>query len=109
MAGATRVMPDNLQKTIDRHKIISAPMLFVRTNLATPEDEEELLAKSRLILPGHLGPALGTYRTDAPTVHGVAILIVANVAASKGWRGSRCAVALLALRDVARVTRCCPR
>ena len=60
-------------------------MRFVRTNRS--KNPEVLEAKSRLIVPGHLDPQLGTFRTDSPTTSPLAISLCVTVAVSKKWEG----------------------
>jgi len=73
------------EKKIPKTKIITAPMRYVRTNRA--KMWEEMIAKSRLIIPGHKDPQIGLYRTDAPTTSGLAVLVVAALAACLDWAG----------------------
>ena len=60
-------------------------MRYVRTTRGS--SAEELVYKSRLIIPGHRDPQLGLYRTDAPTTSGLAVLTCAAIAASLEWPG----------------------
>ena len=50
-----RISPD-VARQVDR---------MVRTNKS--KEAMKLIAKSRLVVPGHLDPQLGDYRTDSPT------------------------------------------
>ena len=79
-----RPVPPKEEKTIPRHKIFRSPLRMVRTNksggLLLP-----LIAKSRLVVPGHLDPNLGTFRTDAPTTSLMATRLAKGVAAGRGW------------------------
>ena len=65
--GVMRRVSKDEEKQIPRSKIFRSPLRMVRTNktggLLMP-----LVAKSRLVVPGHLDPGLGMFRTDAPTV-----------------------------------------
>ena len=45
------------------------------------------MAKSRLTLAGHTDPAIGLYRTDAPTTSHLAVLITAVTAVSMDSSG----------------------
>ena len=47
----------------------------------------DLIAKSRIIIPGHRDPQLGLYRTDAPTTSLIALYLTVLLAVSKGWVG----------------------
>ena len=58
--------------------------VFVRTNRGV---DDEVQPKSWLILAGHADPAIGLYRTDAPTTSHLAVLIATVVAVSYGWTG----------------------
>jgi hypothetical protein len=81
--GSVRVVPLGKESSIPRDQVFSAPMRFVRTNKS--KDPEKLQAKSRLIIPGHRDPQLGLYRTDSPTTSGLAVMVVATIAAARGW------------------------
>jgi hypothetical protein len=82
-SGAVEVVPGKEESKVARELIFTAPMRFLRTNKSRQPDE--LIAKSRLIIPGHMDPQLGLYRTDAPTTSGLAVLVVATLAAGRGW------------------------
>ena len=45
-----------------------------------------LKAKSRIVLPGHLGPDLGAVRTDAPTSNPNAVRMAMVICVSRGRR-----------------------
>ena len=81
--GSVAVAPAGKSKHIPRELIFTAPMRFVKTTKAKRLDE--LLAKSRLIIPGHRDPQLGLYKTDAPTTSSLAVMVVATLAAAHGW------------------------
>ena len=70
---------------IPKDQIISAPMRHVRTNKGM--DDYDLIAKSRMIVPGHLDPQIGLHRTDAPTTTCLAVFIISILAVSFGWWG----------------------
>ena len=74
--GSVRVATPAEEEAASRSKIISAPMRYVRTNKA----KVGLEAKSRLVIPGHLDPQIGSYRTDAPTTSWRAVLTILPVA-----------------------------
>ena len=82
-SGAVQVVPGREESKVARELIFTAPMRFVRTNRSRQPDE--LIAKSKLIIPGHTDPQLGLYRTDAPTTSGLAVMVVATLAAGRGW------------------------
>ena len=79
-----RVTPQDLEDKIDRKNIISVPMRYVRTNRG---ENGGFVAKSRLTIAGHTDPAIGLYRTDAPTTSHLAVLITAVIAANQNWTG----------------------
>ena len=79
------VLTPEEEKKVPRHLVFTAPLRYVRTNKA--KGGAQLIAKSRLIIPGHLDPQLGTFRTDAPTTSSVAVHICVAIAAAKGWHG----------------------
>ena len=71
-------------------RIFSVPSRFVRTNKSKSDDE--LLAKSRLVLPGHVDPDKskpledGGFRTDAPTAPQLGLHILLSKAVRNRWR-----------------------
>ena len=50
-------------------------------------NEDSVQPESRVIIPGHLDPQIGTYRTDAPTTSWVAVQIAVTIAASLNMPG----------------------
>ena len=82
--GVMRRVSKDEEKQIPRSKIFRSPLRMVRTNktggLLMP-----LVAKSRLVVPGHLDPGLGMFRTDAPTVSLMSTRLAKAVAAGRGW------------------------
>ena len=58
-----KAVPKDEEHLVDKSKAIAAPMRYVRTNKGRLG--EALLAKSRLVLPGHRDPQTGLCRTDA--------------------------------------------
>ena len=70
---------------VPREKVFRAPMRVVRTNRAA-ERLAPLVAKSRLIIPGHLDPEIGTYRTDSPTAATMTTRLLKLMAASRGYQ-----------------------
>ena len=75
-----RISPD-VARQVDRSLVFRAPLRMVRANKS--KEAMKLIAKSRLVVPGHLDPQLGDYRTDSPTVASVAEIICAM----KKWSG----------------------
>ena len=80
----TSFVPTELEDKIDKRSIISVPMRYVRTNRG---EGGALVAKSRLTIAGHTDPAIGLYRTDAPTTSHLAVLLTAVIAISMDWIG----------------------
>ena len=78
-----KVLPAELTK-VPRHQIFKAPLRMVRTNKAAAATLP-LVAKSRLVVPGHRDPDLGGFRTDAPTVGATATKIAKAIAQARGW------------------------
>ena len=79
-----RVVPPAEARRIPKDQIIHLPMRFVRTNKAT-ERLAPLVAKSRIIIPGHLDPEVGQHRTDSPTAAVLATRILKFLAVSRGY------------------------
>ena len=80
------VLSPTEEAKIPRNQIFTAPMRFVRSNKAP--NPRDLKAKSRLIVPGHLDPQLGSFRTDSPTTSPLAICLCVTVAVAKKWIGT---------------------
>ena len=78
------VRPPSMEGQANSKNIISVPMRYVRTNRG---EGGALVAKSRLTLAGHTDPAIGLYRTDAPTTSHLAVLNTAVIAVSMDWSG----------------------
>ena len=78
-----KVKPEDLKK-VPRHQIFKAPLRMVRTNKAAAATLP-LVAKSRLVVPGHRDPGLGEFRTDAPTVGATATKIAKAIAQARRW------------------------
>ena len=80
-----RVLTPQEERRVPKDKIFSSPLRFVRTNKG--EKIKELIAKSRIVVPGHKDPDLGEFRTDSPTTSTLAVQIAATIAVSKDWIG----------------------
>ena len=78
-----RLAPGEAAK-VPRSTIFRAPLRMVRTNKASSQ-LAPLIAKSRLVVPGHLDPQLGEFRTDSPTCPQTAVRAAKTVAASRQW------------------------
>ncbi|CAE8613639.1 unnamed protein product, partial [Polarella glacialis] len=86
--NTVRILTPAEASKIPRRLIFAVPLRMVRTNKGkTAADAiQQLLAKSRLVAPGHLDPQLGEFRTDAPTTTPVAVSLAATIAASLCWK-----------------------
>ena len=82
--NVTSIVLTELEDKMDRRNIISVPMRYVRTNRG---EGGALVAKSRLAIAGHTDPAIGLYRTDAPTTSHLAVLLSAVIVVSMDWSG----------------------
>ena len=80
-----RLTPEEVFK-VDKRLIFKAPARIVRVNKGALEGI--LRAKSRMVIPGHLGPHLGEYRSDAPTTAWVAVQMAKCIAANRSWSAS---------------------
>ena len=82
--GVVEVVPKHLVSQIPKEKVFKTPLRWVRVNKNKEVDAAaQLLAKSRLVVPGHADPHLGEYRTDAPTVNPVSVRLLKTLAATK--------------------------
>ena len=81
-----RVSPAEAAR-IPKASIFRAPLRMLRVNKQTNQ-LLPLVAKSRLIVPGHLDPQLGEFRTDSPTCPQAAVRAAKSVAAARGWGGT---------------------
>ena len=77
-----RLSPQEAAK-VPKDQIFKAPLRMLRVNKG--KSAEDLQAKSRLIIPGHLDPELGGYRTDSPTTMPVAVRLLKSLIVTKGW------------------------
>ena len=97
---AAEIIPPERVKDVPPDKILPINSRFVRTNKA--EEKDELVASSRLVVPGHLqdSPAQeeGGDRTDAPTVPQLGLHLGLTIAASKSWKGGSFDVSAAFLR-----------
>ena len=69
---------------MDPKNIFKAPARIVRVNKGAMQGLFQ--PKSRMVIPGHLDPHLGQYRSDAPTVMWVCVQLAKAVCATKKWR-----------------------
>ena len=82
--GVVRRVPKAEEHRAPKHKVFKSPLRMVRVN-RTGGTLQPLVAKSRLVVPGHLDPGLGMFRTDAPTTSLTATRLVKAVGAGRGW------------------------
>ena len=68
---------------IPKEQVFRAPLRMLRVNKG--KNATDLQAKSRLIIPGHLDPELGDYRTDSPTTMPVAVRLLKTLIVTRGW------------------------
>ena len=64
--GVVKRLTEEETKKIDRKNVFPAPVRIVRVNKGAMQGV--LHPKSRIVIPGHLDPHLGSFRSDAPTV-----------------------------------------
>ena len=70
-------------KNVDRQHVFTAPARMVRVNKGAIEGI--LKAKSRMVLPGHTDPGLGSFRSDAPTTLWSAVQLTKIIASTHKW------------------------
>ena len=63
---------------------IQSPLRWVRTN-KSGNLLLRLVAESRLVIPGHLDPQLGSFRADSPTASLQAARLTKAAAQQKQW------------------------
>lgn len=73
------------EKNVPRQHIFKAPLRMVRVNKNGGGLLLPLIAKSRLVVPGHRDPHLGQFRTDAPTASLVGTRIAKTIAMARNW------------------------
>ena len=71
-------------RKIPRERIFAIPARLVRINKAQP-GQAGLMAKSRIVLPGHLDPDMVNVRTDAPTTQMSAVRLASTLGMKFGW------------------------
>eukprot|EP00971_Amphidinium_carterae_P346466 6487924-Amphidinium_carterae.1 len=80
--GVVRIVPSHEVASIPRSRIFPVPARVIRVN---KNKDGGLFAKSRMVIPGHLDPALGEARSDAPTVSPEVICMMISIATSRNW------------------------
>ena len=71
-------------KKVPRDRIFRVPARIVRVNKMMA-GKKGLKAKSRIVLPGHLDPDLGSVRTDAPTTQLTSVRLAMILSLSRTW------------------------
>ncbi len=88
--GAVSIIPPNQVSQIPGDRIFSMPFRFIRTN--KDKSGDDLIAKSRIVTPGHVDPdgdvpiEHGGFRTDAPTASQLAFHMLCSSAVRKKWK-----------------------
>ena len=77
-----RLTPEEV-KNLNKNDIFRAPARILRVNKGALHGT--FIPKSRIVIPGHLDPHLGSFRSDAPTTLWVAVQMSKCIAASKRW------------------------
>ena len=77
-----RLSPDEV-KEVNKKNIFKAPARVVRVNKGAMHGLFQ--PKSRMVIPGHLDPHLGQFRSDAPTSMWVCVQLAKAVCAYKHW------------------------
>ena len=77
-----RLSPDEV-KEVDKKNIFKARARIVRVNKGAMHGLFQ--PKSRMVIPGHLDPHLGQFRSDAPTSMWVCVQLAKAVCAYKHW------------------------
>ena len=89
--GAVEVIPPEKAKDIPKNNILPIASRFVRNNKNKDATKKELIAASRLVIPGHLQYTPfqkdGGNRTDAPTVPQLGLHLGLSIAASRKLPG----------------------
>lgn len=82
--GVVRRLTPAEAARVPKYEIFRSPLRWVRTNksgnLMLP-----LIAKSRLVIPGHLDPQLGSFRSDSPTACIQAVRLAKAYAQTMEW------------------------
>ena len=79
-----RLSPAEAAK-VPRWEIFRSPLRWVRVN-KTGNLLLPMIAKSRLVIPGHLDPQLGSFRSDSPTVSLQGVRLAKTLAQHRKWQ-----------------------
>ena len=84
--GVMRLLTQEEAKKVDQRKVFRIPLRWVRVNKNKEVDYlSRLVAKSRLVVPGHADPGLGDFRSDAPTTNPISVRMIKVLAMSRKW------------------------
>ena len=79
----SRLTSDEARR-VPKDRIFRVPARIVRVNKMMA-GQKGFKANSRIVLPGHLDPDLGSVGTDAPTTQLTAVRMAMVLSLSKGW------------------------
>ncbi len=84
--GVMRLLTKEEASRVPSNKVFRISLRWVRVNKNKEVDFlSRLVAKSRLVVPGHADPGLGDFRSDAPTTNPIAVRLVKVLATSRSW------------------------
>ncbi len=90
--GAAVVISPRESLNIPEKRVFRVPVRYVRTNEDKSGEDENLIAKSRLVVPGHVDTdgevpvEDGGFRTDAPTASQLDFHMLCSLASRRNWK-----------------------
>ena len=81
--GVIERLTEDEARKVPKSSVFRAPLRMVRVNKS--KNPKELQPKSRLVVPGHLDPGLGEYRSDSPTTTPTAVRMLKTICVSLEW------------------------
>lgn len=81
--GVIERLTEDEARKVPKSSVFRAPLRMVRVNKS--KNPKELQPKSRLVVPGHLDPGLGEYRSDSPTTTPTAVRMIKTICVSPEW------------------------
>ena len=81
---AIEIIVESKVKSVPFDRILPGRARVVRTNKGQPG--QELQARSRIVVPGHLDQDLGEFRSDAPTAPQMGLFMVLTMSATFRWK-----------------------
>ncbi len=90
--GAAVVISLEESLRVSPDRIFCVPLRYVCTNKDKSGEDENIIAKSRLVVPGHVDPdgevpvEEGGFRTDASTASQLAFHMLCSLAARRNWK-----------------------